>query len=70
MSYKKEKYHNTHRMRKRKESEIQGGEEGKNRGQSLLTAAQENESYILGVDLPEEIQRGSLWISARERKEI
>lgn len=44
--------------------------EKKNRGQSLLTAAQENESYILGVDLPEEIQRGSLWISARERKEI
>lgn len=45
-------------------------EKSKNRGQSLLTAAQENESYILGVDLPEEIQRGSLWISARERKEI
>lgn len=44
--------------------------EKKNRGQSLLTATQENESYILGVDLPEEIQRGSLWISARERKEI
>lgn len=37
--------------------------------QNLFTVTTENENYIVGVDLPEEIPRGTLWVLARERKE-
>lgn len=46
-------------MRKRKESEIQGGGkkgEMKKTRQSLLTVTTETERYVAGADLPEEMQ--------------